>query len=42
MYDPEIGEPDQGIPPGTAFEDVPDKFTCPVSGYGKDMFEPME
>lgn len=38
-YDPETGDPDHGIAPGTAFEDLPDDFTCPLCGVGKDMFE---
>ena len=29
VYDPELGVPDQNIPPGTAFEDLPDDFECP-------------
>ena len=39
VYDPEVGDPDNGIAPGTAFEDLPDDFVCPVCGVGKDMFE---
>ena len=31
VYDPELGDPDAGIAPGTAFEDLPDDFVCPVS-----------
>jgi len=37
-YDPEVGDPDSGIAPGTAWEDVPDDWVCPVCGVGKDMF----
>ncbi len=37
-YDPMIGDPDNGIAPGTAFEDLPDDWTCPMCGVGKDMF----
>lgn len=37
-YDPEVGDPDNGIAPGTAFEDLPDDFVCPVCGVGKDQF----
>lgn len=37
-YDPEVGDPDNGIAPGTAFEDLPDDFVCPVCGVGKDEF----
>jgi rubredoxin len=42
IYDPETGDPDSGINPGTAFEDIPDDWVCPVCGVGKDMFEPVE
>ena len=38
-YNPEIGDPDNGIAPGTAFEDLPDTWVCPLCGVGKDMFE---
>ncbi|MEM2135613.1 MAG: rubredoxin [Candidatus Freyarchaeota archaeon] len=41
VYDPEIGDPDGGIPPGTAFEDLPEDWVCPVCGASKDMFEPL-
>lgn len=40
VYDPEIGDPDGGIAPGTAFEDIPDDWVCPVCGMGKDAFNP--
>jgi len=39
VYDPEVGDPDAGISPGTAFEDIPDDWVCPECGVGKDMFE---
>lgn len=39
VYDPEKGEPDQGIAPGTKFEDLPEDYVCPACGVGKDMFE---
>lgn len=39
VYDPEVGDPDGGIAPGTAFEDIPDDWVCPVCGVGKDQFE---
>jgi len=39
VYDPEEGDPDTGIPPGTAFEDLPDDWYCPVCGAGKEDFE---
>ena len=37
-YDEEAGYPDAGIAPGTRWADVPDDFTCPVCGVGKEMF----
>lgn len=39
IYDPEIGDPDSGIAPGTKFEDIPEDWVCPLCGVGKDMFE---
>lgn len=42
VYDPELGDPDAGIAPGTAFEDLPDDFVCPLCGVGKEDFEPIE
>lgn len=39
VYDPEVGVPEDGIAPGTAWEDVPESFVCPECGVGKDMFE---
>jgi len=42
VYDPELGDPDGGIAPGTAFEDIPEDWVCPVCGVSKDMFEPEE
>ncbi len=42
IYDPEAGEPDSGIAPGTAWEDVPEDFVCPLCGVGKDQFEAQE
>ena len=40
VYDPAAGDPDNGVAPGTAFEDVPDDWVCPVCGVGKDQFSP--
>ena len=42
IYDPELGDPDGGIKPGTPFEDIPDDWVCPVCGASKDQFEKME
>lgn len=39
VYDPEAGDPDSGVAPGTSFEEIPDDWACPVCGVGKDMFE---
>ena len=39
VYDPEIGDPEHGIAPGTKFEDIPDDWVCPLCGVGKDQFE---
>jgi rubredoxin-NAD+ reductase len=38
VYDDEVGVPENGIAPGTKFEDLPDDFECPLCGVGKDMF----
>lgn len=42
VYDPEIGDPDNGIEPGTAFEDLPEDWVCPICGVGKEEFQPEE
>ena len=42
VYDEAAGLPDQGIAPGTKWEDVPEDFVCPDCGVGKDMFEVQE
>ncbi len=42
IYDPEVGDPENGIAPGTSFEELPDDFVCPVCGVGKDQFAPVE
>ena len=39
IYDPEKGDPDNGITPGTSFEELPDDWTCPVCGVSKEDFE---
>jgi rubredoxin len=38
-YDPEVGDPENGIEPGTSFENLPDDYICPVCAVGKDGFE---
>ena len=42
IYDPEKGDPDSGIKPGTAFEDIPDDWVCPVCGAENDEFSIKE
>lgn len=42
IYDPEVGDPDSGVAPGTAFEDIPDDWECPECGVGKDDFSVLE
>ena len=41
-YDPAIGDPDSDVAPGTAFEDIPEDWVCPVCGVSKDQFEAVE
>jgi len=38
IYDPEKGDPDHGVEPGTSFDDVPEDWVCPVCGAGKESF----
>ena len=40
VYDPEQGDPENDVAPGTAWENVPDDWVCPVCGADKDSFEP--
>lgn len=42
IYDPELGDPENGIEPGTAFEDLPDDWVCPLCGVGREEFEKTE
>ena len=37
-YDEAIGDPDNGVAPGTNWEDVPEDWVCPLCGVGKDDF----
>ena len=39
VYDPAAGDPDNGIAPGTPFEDLPEDWACPLCSVGKDMFQ---
>ena len=38
-YDPVVGNPENGISAGTAWENIPEDFLCPICGLGKDAFE---
>lgn len=42
VYDPEIGDPEHGIPAGTKFEDLPDDWVCPLCGVGKEDFDKVD
>jgi rubredoxin len=39
VYDPQAGDPDNDVAPGTKWEDVPEEWTCPICGAAKDDFE---
>jgi rubredoxin len=41
VYDPVKGDPDSGIAPGTAFEDIPDDWVCPICNVGKGDYMKM-
>lgn len=42
VYNPETGDPDNGVEPGTAWEDVPEEWLCPICGAPKENFSPIE
>ena len=42
IYDPEIGDSDNGVEAGVAWEDVPEDWLCPLCQVGKDQFEEVE
>lgn len=42
IYDPELGDPANGVAPGTPFEDLPEDWVCPECGVGKEMFSELE
>jgi rubredoxin len=42
IYDPNIGDVENGIQPGTAFEDIPEDWVCPQCGLSKENFSPLE
>ncbi|MDD4203068.1 MAG: rubredoxin [Candidatus Omnitrophica bacterium] len=39
IYDPEVGDPENGVQPGTTFVDLPEDWVCPECGVGKESFE---
>ena len=41
VYDPAVGDPDNGIDPGTSFDQLPENWVCPLCGVGKDMFSSL-
>ncbi len=41
-YDPAKGDPDNGVAPGTAFENLPADWVCPLCGVGKEDFSPAQ
>ncbi len=42
VYDPEVGDPENGIAAGTTFDELPEDWVCPICGLGKDVFELVE
>ena len=38
IYNPELGDPENGIAPGTDWNDVPDEWVCPICSLGKEVF----
>jgi rubredoxin len=42
IYDPEVGDPEGEIDPGTHFSEIPEDWVCPVCGAVKSQFEPVE
>ena len=42
IYDEEAGEPDEGVEPGTTWDEVPEDFVCPLCGADKSVFEEEE
>lgn len=41
VYDPDLGDEDNGVAPGTQFKDIPDDWVCPVCGAPKSDFSPV-
>ncbi len=41
VYDPAVGDPENGVAPGTAFDNLPDDWACPQCGVGKEFFQKL-
>ncbi|MEW9095110.1 MAG: rubredoxin [Clostridiaceae bacterium] len=42
VYDPAVGDPDNGVAAGTSFEAIPEDWVCPLCGVGKEDFEKVK
>jgi rubredoxin len=42
IYDPAVGDPDNGVAPGTPFTEIPEDWVCPQCGVEKSLFQKME
>ncbi|UKL13895.1 rubredoxin [Dissulfurimicrobium hydrothermale] len=42
VYDPAVGDAENGVEPGTPFEKLPEDWVCPVCGAAKDQFDPID
>lgn len=42
VYDPAEGDPMNAVPAGTAFEDLPDEWVCPMCYASREMFDPLD
>jgi rubredoxin len=42
IYDPEEGDPENGVEPGTPFKELPENWVCPICGVGKEEFKKIE
>lgn len=41
IYDPAVGDPDNGVDPGTPFDQLPEDWVCPLCGVDVSNFEPV-
>ncbi|MDR2771265.1 MAG: rubredoxin [Clostridiales Family XIII bacterium] len=41
VYDPAVGDPDNGVAPGTSFADLPEDWLCPQCGFEKSLFSEL-